>query len=371
MRNAEMHRKYPLSFSPIRVGKISIPNRIVFPPWNAYRANDGEVSEELLRFYGQFAASGCGLVMTGAVNVSYDSVVDRRAMRIDDDRYIPGLKRLFAELENKGAVPGIQIFHNKRQALKSKDPPVLLVPSKVPGKRNSEYTVREMTTGDMEKIRNDFIHGAMRAEKAGAKVIEIHAAHSYLLADFLSPYSNKRTDHYGGNRENRTRYVKEILEGVKKHIKNDVAISVRVSAHEFVPGGLVPSDFKEVVPVLEKAGMDMLHVSVGHDESEDMIVPVGEEAPYQDIADELKSYSTVPVCTVASIRHVRTAELILATGKADLAAAGRAQVADPEWVKKSREGREDEIITCIQCNKCFSLRDSMFTQFNCAKNRPS
>ncbi|HLP57364.1 MAG TPA: hypothetical protein VK186_00975, partial [Candidatus Deferrimicrobium sp.] len=192
--------------------------------------------------------------------------------------------------------------------------------------------------------------------EAGADVIEVHASHGYLLSEFLSPYSNKRTDAYGGSVANRARLIVEIIKGIRERLQNRIAISVRISGDEFVEGGLKPGDFKEIVPVFEGAGIDMLHVSAGVYESMDRIVPLKKYGvmPHVGIAAQIKQFTSVPVCAVGSImsRGLEAAEAILASGKADLCALGRAQMADPEFVKKSFEGREDEINQCLHCNGC-------------------
>jgi 2,4-dienoyl-CoA reductase-like NADH-dependent reductase (Old Yellow Enzyme family) len=221
-----------------------------------------------------------------------------------------------------------------------------------------EYKVREMTMEDIDEIREAYIAAAQRAARAGVDVVEVHACHGYLLNEFLSPYSNMRTDAYGGSVENRTRLIVEILEGIRERLKNysSAAICVRVSGDEFVEGGLKPGDFKEIVPRFEKAGMQMLDVSAGVYESMERIVPPKKlgPTPHIDIAAEIKQFTTVPVCAVGSIiaPALQIAESIVAEDKADLCALGRAQMADPEIVKKSAEGREPEIRQCLHDNGC-------------------
>ncbi|MCL7410962.1 MAG: NADH:flavin oxidoreductase [Methanosarcinaceae archaeon] len=350
---------YPLVIDNIDVGEINLKNRIVFPAYHSNYSNaDGTVSDKLIDFYKAIAQGGCGLIITGTAAVSSDAVAFERLMRIDDDRYISGLTCLFSEIEKSGAIPAVQLIHYGRQALKAMTGHDLIAPSAIPCPLMSQfdpnYHVREMTLADIERVRNDFIDAAVRAADAGVKVVEIHAAHGYLLNEFLSPYSNHRKDDYGGSLENRIRLIVEILEGIRSKLGSKIAISVRVSGDEFVDGGLQPSDYKEIIPILEHAGMDMLDVSVGVYESAEKIIPapdLGRE-PFVDIAAELKQYATVPVCTVGSILSLSAAESILLSGKADLVAIGRAQVADYELVNKSLAGRENEIIQCTQCGKC-------------------
>ena len=352
---------YKSVLNAINIGKINLKNRIVFPAFHSNYANaDGTVSSKLINFYNAIAQGGCGLIFTGAAAVSSDTIALDRVMRIDDDSQIPGLSELFSEIEKNGAVPAVQLIHYGRQALNAVTGCDLIAPSAIPCPLMSQfdpnYHVREMTLDDIKRVRNDFIDATIRAADAGAKVVEIHVAHGYLLNEFLSPYSNHRKDNYGGSVENRARLIIEILEGIRSKLGSKIAISVRVSGDEFVDGGLKPSDYKEIIPILERAGMDMLDVSVGVYESAEKIIPAPDLgiAPYADISAELKQYATVPVCTVGSILSLNTAESILSSGKADLVAIGRAQVADYELVSKSLAGRENDVRQCTQCGRCIS-----------------
>lgn len=352
------NKKYPLVVSTQTIGQITLPNRIVFPAWQVNYANtDGTVSDKLINFYTAIADGGCGLIFTGAAVVSHDSVAFDRVMRIDHDGYISGLKNLFSEISRRGSVPGIQLIHYGRQAASSVTGCDLLAPSPIPCPVMSgfdpDYRVREMTSGDIERVRNDFIDAAIRAADAGAGVVEVHVAHGYLLNEFLSPYSNRRSDEYGGDLHNRARLITEVIEGIRDELGR-IAISVRVSGDEFVDGGLTPPDFEEIIPLFEDAGMDLLNVSAGVYESMERIVPPPSlgETPHARIAAELKRFATVPVCAVGSIFSLDQAESIISSGGSDLVAMGRAQVADPEIVKKTLAGRGSEIRECIKCNRC-------------------
>ncbi len=312
----------------------------------------------MLDFYIALVKGGCGLIIIGPGVVSSDSVAFDRGIRIDSDKYLPGLKQLFSEIKSHGSVPGIQLIHYGRQALNEVTGCDLIAPSAIPCPLMSQfdpnYKVREMTLNDIKRVRGDFIKAAVRAADAGVKIVEIHAAHGYLLNGFLSPYANHRTDDYGGSTENRVRLIKEIIEGIRTQLHQQIAISVRVRGKEYVDGGLIPPDFEEIIPLLEHAGMDMLNVSIGVYESIERIVLAASlgEVPYVEIASELKRFATVPVCTVGSILSLETAESILSSGKADLIAMGRAQIADLDIVQKSKSGREADIRKCTRCTMC-------------------
>ncbi len=351
--------KYPSVFSNLDIGPARLPNRIAFPAFQFNYANtDGTVSDKLLSTWTALAEGGCGLIFTGCAVVSPKAAAFDRVMLIYSDQFIPGLKKLFSAIEAHGTVPAIQLIHYGRQASTAVTGHDLLAPSALPcpvmSQYDPNYKVVEMTLEDIERVRSDFIEAAVRAVRAGAKMVEVHAAHGYLLSQFLSPYSNHRSDDYGGTTENRARLITEIIEGIRTRLQQKVAISVRVNANDFVDGGLTPPDYAEIVPLLEHAGMDLLNVSAGVYESMERIVPpvsLG-EAPHVELAAELKQFATVPVCCIGSIFSLEKAESILSSGKADIVAMGRAQVADPEIVKKSASGREEEIRKCIWCNEC-------------------
>lgn len=350
--------KYSTVLKEIQIGEVTVPNRIAFPAFQFNYANtDGSISDKLLTVYDALTKGGCGLIFTGCAVVSPEAVGFDRVVRIDSDVYIPGLTQLFSKIEENGSVPAIQLIHYGRQALNAVTGHDLLAPSAIPcpvmSQYDPNYFVREMTLDDIERVRNDFIAAAVRAKTAGAKMVEVHVAHGYLLNGFLSPYSNHRTDAYGGSVENRTRLITEIIEGIRTQLPKMV-ISVRVSGNEFVENGLTPPDFEEIIPLFEDAGIDLLNVAAGVYESMERIVPpvsLG-DAPHVGIAAALKQYATVPVCCVGSIRSLEMAESIVSSGKADVVVMGRAQVADPDLVRKSAAGREEEIRKCIYCNDC-------------------
>lgn len=352
---------YPHIFSECRVGPVTLPNRVAFPAWLLNYANtDGTVSGKLMKFYTDLGKGGCGLIFTGAAVVVNEGIPFDRAMLIDRDEIIPGLTKLFDAIREPGSISAIQLVHYGRQSSTSVSGDVLLAPSAIPcptmSQFDPEYKVREMTMEDIVRIREAFIAAAERGAKAGVDIVEVHACHGYLLAEFLSPYSNKRTDAYGGSVENRARLIVEIIEGIRARLKDKVAISVRVSGDEFVDGGLKPADYKEIVPMFEKAGMDLLSVAAGVYESMERIVPPKSlgPTPHVDVAAQVKEFANVPVIAVGSIISpgLQVAEAILSSGKADICAMGRAQMADPEIVKKSAEGRENEIRQCKHCNSC-------------------
>ena len=178
--------KYASVLEEIDIGQVNLSNRIVFPAVQFNYANtDGTVSDRLHEVYTALAKGGCGLIFTGCAVVSSDTVAFDRVMRIDSDEHIPGLKRLFSEIETHGVVPAIQLIHYGRQALNAVTGHDLLAPSAIPcpvmSQYDPNYFVREMTLKDIERVQNDFVEAAVRAAKAGAQMVEVHVAHGYLF----------------------------------------------------------------------------------------------------------------------------------------------------------------------------------------------
>ena len=271
---------YPRVFSPLKIRDLTLRNRTIFPAFQFnYATTDGEVSERLISVYKAIAEGGAALIFTGCATVSRESVAFDRVLRIYDDKFIKGFSELFAAIQQSGTVPAVQLIHYGRQAAKSVTGYTLPAPSAIPcpvmSQFDPEYEVREMTLDDINRVRDDFVKAAQRAQAAGVKMVEVHVAHGYLLNEFLSPYSNKRTDAYGGPVENRARLSIEIIESIKRTCPG-LLISVRISADEHVEGGLVPPNFKEIAPMFEKAGADMLNVAAGVYESGNWALPTAE-----------------------------------------------------------------------------------------------
>jgi 2,4-dienoyl-CoA reductase-like NADH-dependent reductase (Old Yellow Enzyme family) len=351
--------RYPNVASSYQIGPVTLPNRIVFPAWQVNYANqDGTVSDKVMKFYADLAKGGCGLVIVGNVSVTPDSIPFDRIIRADSDAYLDGLTELFSTIKAEGAVAGIQLTHFGRQSSSSVAGNTLIAPSEIPcpvmSQLDPNYELRAMTLEDIARVRQGYIKTAARCAKAGAEVIEVHAGHGYLLNEFLSPFSNKREDAYGGSPENRARLTVEILSGIRERLGDQVAVSVRISGDEFVEGGLRPADYQAIVPLFEDAGIDMVNVSAGVYASMERVVPPPSlgETPHVYLAEEIKAFTDVPVCAVGAIFSVAKVEEILTSDQADLCAMGRAQMADPAIARKSFEGREDEITKCMKCNAC-------------------
>ncbi len=347
--------KYTMMFTEGRIGSLKIPNRLVMAPVDTNFADyEGKVSEKMLAYYSMRAGGGVGMIIVENSQVEGPRGKNTiRQLCVSDDRFIPGLKRLAFSI-HKHQIPAIlQLHHAGRQTTREITGGLQPVaPSPVPCKTLREKP-RALTIEEIEEIEDRFAKAAVRAQKAGFDGVEIHGAHGFLIGQFMSPYTNRRTDIYGGDFEGRMRFPLRIVEKVRAAVGDDYPILFRFSADEFVKGGLTLEESKKIARRLEEAGVDALDVSAGIYET---LFTILEPMTYQEgwrvyLARGIKEVVSIPVITVGNIRYPNTVEQILARGDADFVAMGRALIADPEWPNKAKEGREDEIRYCISCNE--------------------
>lgn len=374
---SDMNNNYDKILAPLIIKSCTIPNRIFFPPicFN-WADTNGSISERLHNFYVTVAEGGCGLIITGCAAVSPDSILYERSMRIYSDAHIISNKKLCREILNRGAVPAIQLNNFGRQSVTTYTGKEVYGPSAIPcpNKYSADvnYKIREMSYDDIERVTKDFIHAALLSAEAGYKIIQLHAGHGFLLNQFLSPYTNKRKDEYGGSLENRTRFTTDIIKGIRKELGDAMVLDIRLSVDELVPGGLKPVDFKEIIPIFECAGIDMLNVSLSIGETSSRILcrQFSKEGIYSDVSKEIKQYATKPIAHAGFIASLETGERLLRENKMDLVGMGRAQIADPLLVQKSLHGHETEINRCRWDFSCIkSLHDNNINKLVCSINK--
>lgn len=353
--NAEPGRqRYPHLFSPFRLGSLELANRLVVPGLTTNFGNpDGSVSDELCAYLGRRAAGGFGLVTTENVGVHAGARALPRMIMAHDDRFIPGLARLAAAVKAAGVPAIAQINHPGRQTKSSITGMELVAPSAIPCPLNREMP-RALSLDEVADYEVAYVDAAARLLEAGFDGIEVHAAHGYLIAEFLSRYANAREDRYGGPLANRLRFLLNIVDGIRARLGAGFPLVVRISAKEFVDNGLDVAESIEIGRALAAHGVDALSLSVGVYESFNKVSMVsGEpEGQWLDLAAQVRKEVPLPVIGVGRIVRAALAETALAQGKIDLAALGRASMADPELPNKARLGREDEVMICMGCNIC-------------------
>ena len=366
-----MKNKYQHIFSPVTIRHMTVKNRIVMMPMGTnFGEQNGEMSFLHINYYEQRAKGGTGLLIVE--NASVDSPQGSNGttqLRIDSDNYIPRLYKLCENVHKHGACIAIQINHAGASAMSSRIGMQPVSASDVPSKEGGEIP-RPLAKEEILNIVRKYAEAARRAQICGFDAVEIHAGHSYLISQFLSPIYNKRTDEFGGSAENRTRFARMILEAVRKQVGPHFPIFLRISADELMEGGNTLEDTLAYLEYLEKE-VDVFDVSCGLNGS----IQYQIDANY--LPDGWRSYMAravkekfgKPCIAVGNIRHPQIAEEILAKGDADFIGMGRGLIAEPEWVNKVEYGNECDLRSCISCNiGCAGHRIGLNQPIRCTVN---
>ncbi len=344
--------KYTRLFEEGRIGRMTVKNRIVMPPMATnYAGPSGEPTERLIGYYAERAKGGAGLIIVENVQVKYPEGKNVACqLRLDHDKYIPGFQELAEAVHAYQARIFIQIHHAGRQ-YHDIEGAEGVDPSGIPC-GFLQQPVRALAGEEIRDLVERFSETALRAKKAGMDGVEFHGAHGYLINEFMSPHTNQRVDEWGGTFERRMRFPLRIIERTREKVGPRFPLSFRFSADEFVPGGLTLEDSRRIAQYLEKAGIDVLHVSAGIYESMQRILePMRFEEGWRSyLAAEIKKVVHIPVITVGQIRSPEVAEQILKDGKADFVSLGRTLIADPHWPRKVQQDRVSDIRKCISCN---------------------
>ena len=359
--------EYKNVFSPFKIGNVIVKNRIATPPMLSCMATaDGFVTREMMEFYGAFARGGAGIVNIGDSAVDYEYGKGHHGqLNLGDDRVIAGLSNMVEFLQKTGAKASIEINHPGRGA----SPDVLngrfpIAPSLVPTKWSemelkafgNQVKITVMDQDLINRVIANYAAAAYRCMKAGFEMVMIHGAHGNLLAQFVSPLTNKRTDKYGGSLSNRARFVIEILEAIRSRVDSRLAIEYRVSGSELDPHGMHEDETIEFIKMIQDK-IDLVHVSLGVVSDPRYIAYMSQPTyfPHEfnvHRAARMKQAVKIPVTCVGSIADLAAAERIIAAGQADIVAMGRPHIADPDIVSKSRRGELDDIRPCIRCQVC-------------------
>lgn len=341
-------------FSEIQIGNLTLKNRVAFAPIeNGYANAGGMITERLIRFFEKCAQNECGLVFTGSVAVDFDGKGVPSQLEIFDETRLPGLRELVERLHKKGCKAATQLYHAGRQ-IGHDNLFTPIAPSPVNCKLFENLAPpKEMDKADLERIREKFRISTKRALDMGFDLIEIHFAHGYLLHSFLSPYSNQRTDEYGGSPENRMRYPLEILKTVIEEVNGKVPVGVRLSVEEYLEGGLGFEEAIDICKAVQAAGADVLSVSAGsYDSMEYMIQPMHVPAGFlRGYARKLKEILSIPVMVAGRLNTAELIRDVIEKDDADIVAVGRGFIADPEIIRKIKENRDEEIRCCTGCNQ--------------------
>jgi 2,4-dienoyl-CoA reductase-like NADH-dependent reductase (Old Yellow Enzyme family)/thioredoxin reductase len=364
-------------FEPINIGKMELKNRIVMPALNTKFGTEwGAMSDRMIDYYAERAKGGVALIIIE--NTCIDWPVGKAGtnpIRADEWKFVQGLHDLVEAVQLYGAKIATQLQHPGRQgsSLTAAEGQQLVAPSEIPCLPTGAEMPHALTTEEIEVLIGKFIMGATITKAAGFDAVEIQGGHGYLITEFMSPYSNKREDEYGRDFEGRMKFPLGIVEGIRMVVGPDFPIIFRLSADEYVEGGLTLEDNKLIVRRLEAAGVDAISVSSGIYESTPWYsrifptagMPMGCNVP---LAEGIKKVVKIPIIVAGKLGDPVLAEKVLKDGKADLIAMGRPLLADPELPRKAYEGRLDDIRPCIYCNEACIGNISRFWRISCVVN---
>ncbi|HMK64809.1 MAG TPA: FAD-dependent oxidoreductase [Thermodesulfobacteriota bacterium] len=341
--------------SPMTIKSLQLANRVVMPPMGTNLGNnDGTVSPENLAYLKRRAQGQPGLIITEITGVHPSGLVSEGQLGVYDDRFIPGLKKFAAVAHEAGCKIAMQIHHAGRESFFLGSQGKAIGPSAIPS-IVFRTTPREMTLEEIQEIKTAFGSAAVRCQEAGFDAVELHCAHGYLLMQFLSALSNRRGDEYGGSTlKERSRFVVEVIEEVRRRVGSNFPISLRVSAEESIRGGYTVADMQTILPDLVGAGVDLIHASFGtHGSPAGITQAPAEYAPGFNawLAGKIKEVVKVPVIAVGRFSDPALADEVIGRGEADLVAFGRQFLADPDFLIKAKEGRTGDIRKCIACNQ--------------------
>ncbi len=336
-------------FSPFTLRDVTFKNRIAVSPMSQYRALNGDANLWHAVHLGRFAMGGAGLVYTEATAVEADGRRTHGDLGLWDDSQIKELRRIAEFIENEGSVPGIQLAHAGRKASerrpwhgetpvdaedvaeRKEEPWDAIAPSAIPY-ADGWPTPCEMSEDDIQRVIAAFGSAARRSHEAGFKIIEVYAAHGFLIHQFLSPIANQRTDQWGGSAEGRMRFAIKVAESIRENWPEKYPLVFRLSATDWLDGGLEAADTIEISKALKAVGVDMIDCSTGgiggKDRPRRMVIEQGFQVPF---AHQVKSEADIATMAVGFLWDAKTCEEHIATGKADMVALARELLDDPNW----------------------------------------
>ena len=375
-----------LLFTPMEINGMQLKNRLVRSATYEHMATeDGKVTDQLINFYSKLAKGGVGLIVLGVAYVQENGHGFPCQIGIYSDDHIAGLKNMVDEIHNHGAVVALQIAHAGRQttsaAIGGQTP---IAPSAIEPDPFFNTSPREMTEEEINETINAFGAAAVRCKEAGFDAVQLHATHGYLLAQFLSPHTNRRTDEWGGNQENRMRFVTEVNNSVREAVGNDFPVLIKLSVEEGLENGTTLDEASNVAMRLSQIGIDAIEISGGtiadtafmmsrgdvpidmltrnadpaaKEQMEDFFYSIKDMVKYEEAywlkhAEKIKEViGDVPLILVGGMKYPQTMAKILEENKADLISLSRALIREPNLPKEMAEGRKDPA-KCGFCNRC-------------------
>lgn len=354
-----MITQFEYLFKPLKINRIEVKNRIHITAHTTLFARDGMIDDWYIEYLAKRAEGGIGSITAGMFMVHPQSHGFGEVQKAYDKEVLPKFRRLSEAIHQYDCKVFAQLCHCGRQQTSSWSRQPILAPSPIQCPGNRE-TPKEMDREDIENVIAGFAKSARHAREGGMDGVELHSTTGYLIQQFLSPFTNKRTDEYGGELENRMRFLTEILDAVRKEVGYDFVVGIRIVGDEFIEGGLTLDDTKDIVKrLIERGDLDYFSIMVGNYASIlSGIIPMNMEAPLGYLvylSAAIREISEgIPVIANGRINDPIQAEKILADGQADLIGMARALICDPEFANKAKRGALDDIRTCIACSQgCF------------------
>lgn len=351
-----MNPYFPRLFEPIRIGKHEARNRIMRLATTTNTGEDGVASERTVALYRRVALGGAGIIVTESMRVHSSNAGRDHAMLLYRKEIVPSLERVAGAVRAEGALLIAQLNHGGRQH-HANEIPTLWAPSAV-ACPHSGGVPHEMSKAEIAEVVKGFAAAALHAKQAGCDGVEIHGAQGHLIQEFISPFSNKRQDEYGGSLDNRLRFAREIIASVRDRVGSDFIIGYRMGVDEFTPGGITVEDSKDAARRLASLeSIAYLSLAQGNFNTIDTHLPDSHypAVTFADLHAQIKAVVPgMPVVTSSRIQMPDQAEAVIAAGKADIIGLCRALIADPEWPEKAMRGQSEDIRRCICCNRCWS-----------------
>ena len=355
--------------NPKKIGKLEIKNRFVrSATYEGLAGEDGEITDKLINFYKTLSEGGTGLIITSYAFIQQSGRANNKQIGVYKDDFIPGLRRLAKIIHEhgEGCKVALQLVHAGRQSHQVKE---TTAPSAIL-ERFSNKMPREMTTDEIEETIENFAQAVRRAKEAGYDGIQLHGAHGYLISEFLSPYTNRRTDQYGGNIENRLRFVKQIYKRSRELVGVDFPILIKMNCDDFLEGGITLEESKKITKMLSEIGYDAIEISscmwetvrrkkeeIGWKptfipESRMSVGKINEPAYHLPYAKEIKKDIDIPLILVGGVNSIDLVEEILNKGDADFVSFSRPLIREPDLPNRWMKGIGSSTVDCDYCNNC-------------------
>jgi 2,4-dienoyl-CoA reductase-like NADH-dependent reductase (Old Yellow Enzyme family) len=371
---------------PKEIGKLEIKNRFVrSATYEGLATEEGEVTEKLVNFYKTLSEGGVGLIITSYAFIQKNGRANVKQIAIYSDDFIPGLKKISDVIHKSGEDCKIilQLVHAGRQSHHVKN---TVAPSAVLEKFSNKMP-REMTIEEIEETIENFAQAARRVKEAGFDGVQLHGAHGYLISEFLSPYTNQRTDQYGGNTENRVKFVEQIYTRSRELVGDEFPILIKMNCDDFLEGGIILEESMKITKMLSNTGYDAIEISscmwdtvkrkkseIGWKptfipESRTSIGTINEPAYHLPYAKEIKKGIDIPLILVGGVNSITLIEEILNNGDADFVSFSRPLIREPDLPNRWLKGIGSKTVECEYCNSCLT---TLFTKgLHCPKKEKS